>query len=74
MAQRHSSDDPTSSGVIIGVDPHQASHTAAALGTRRQVLAHLRVSGASRAAPRSTGGPPTEFAARQALRPGGTSM
>jgi transposase len=43
MAQRHSSDDPTSSGVIIGVDPHKASHTAAVLGTRRQVLAHLRV-------------------------------
>ena len=43
MAQRHSSDDPTSSGVIIGVDPHTAGHTAAALGSRRQVLGHLRI-------------------------------
>jgi transposase len=44
MAQRHATDDPTSSCVIIGVDPHKASHTAAVLGTRRQVLAHLRIS------------------------------
>ena len=43
MAQRHLSEDPTSARVIIGVDAHTASHTAAALGTRREVLAHLRI-------------------------------
>src|SRR2546430_801349 len=43
MAQRHSSDDATSLCVIIGVDPHEGSHAAAALGSRRQVLAHLRI-------------------------------
>jgi transposase len=29
--------------VIIGIDPHKASHTAAALDERHQLLAHLRV-------------------------------
>ena len=43
MAQRQMAEDLTSSRVIIGVDPHKASHTAAVLGTRREVLAHLRV-------------------------------
>ena len=43
MAQRQLAEDLTSARVIIGVDPHTASHTAAALGTRREVLAHLRI-------------------------------
>src|SRR5919202_3510454 len=43
MVQRHVSEDPTSAPVIIGVDPHKASHTAAVLGPRRQPLAHLRI-------------------------------
>src|SRR5919199_573569 len=41
MAQQQMAEDLTSAWVIIGVDPHKASHTAAALGPRRQVLAHL---------------------------------
>jgi transposase len=43
MAQRQLAEDLTSARIIIGVDPHKASHTAAALGDRHQVLAHLRV-------------------------------
>jgi transposase len=43
MAQRQIAEDLTSAGVIIGVDPHKASHTAAAVGTGRQPLAHLRI-------------------------------
>ena len=43
MAQRQMAEDLTSAPVIIGVDPHKASHTAAVLGGRHQVLAHLRI-------------------------------